>query len=280
MPRSRGIRRIALVLLAAPCLLGSGDGPPPDRAAAWAAWRPDFAERCLIPGDLPGDRDDHGLLADLSELVAFLRRDATVAEPLLATAREHGVPICLDDRFDGTYGAYDYGAELIVLGERLSVDERAVILVHELRHVDRSARGFCPSLEYDLEAAVTVHAVAEADAQAVAALYAWRTKQGGDPGPWDALLAFEHDGDIARAFETAMASGASELDATRSAFEQWFSSEWRTTTYHRSASMAHLDELDEHHRVASDVDLPADWFDGFCVLPSGEDYRCPVPVRP
>lgn len=283
MPRARRLRRIVLPLLV-PCLVGSGPGPPPDRAAAWAAWRPDFAERCLIPGDRPdhdrGDRDGDGLLADLTKLVAFLERDPTVAAPLVATARARGVPICVDDRFDGTYGAYHYGAELIVLGQRLSLAERAVILVHELRHLDRRVAGFRPSLAYDMAAAVMVRDVAEADAQAVASLYAWRVKQRGDRGPWEALLAFEHDGDIGLAFEGAIASGASELGATRAAFGAWFASEWRTTTYHRLSSMAHLDELDERDLVPSDVALPADWFDGFCVLPSGDDYDCPLPTRP
>lgn len=277
MPRSRGLRRIALLLVLVPSLIGAEAGPPPDRAAAWAAWRPDYAERCLIPGEPPSDRSDRGLRSDLAELVAYLERDETVAAPLLATARVRGVAICLDDRVDGTYGAYDYGAELIVLGERLAFDQRAVILVHELRHVDRRAHGFCPSLAYDLAAAVSVREVAEADAQAVAALYAWRVARRGDPGPWDALLAFEHDGDIARAFETAMSVGGSEVDATRVAFERWFASAWRTSTYRRFACMAHLDELDDRHLVPSDADLPSDWFDGFCVLPSGEDYGCPVP---
>lgn len=280
MPRARSLRRIALLLLVVPCLIGSGDGPPPDRAAVWAAWRPDFAERCLIPGDLPGDVADDCLLADIAALVTFVEHETTVAAPLLATARAREVPICLDDRFDGTYGVYDYGAELIVLGERLSRDERAVILVHELRHLDRRVHGFCPSLAYDMTAAVTVRAVAEADAQAVAALYAWRARQRGDSGPWAALLAFEHDGDIACAFEAAMASCASEVEATRAAFVRWFASAWRTSTYHRAACMAHLDQLDERHLVPSDVDLPVDWFDGFCVLPGGEDYGCPLPTRP
>ena len=280
MPGSRRLRRTALLLLVVPCLLGSGGGLPPARAAAWAAWRPDFAERCLIAGDRQAGREGDGRLADLSELITYLEDDVALAAPMLATARERGVAICLDDRFDGTYGAYDYGAEMIVLGERLSFDQRAVILVHELRHLDRYALGFCPSLEYDMNAAVTVRAAAEADAQAVTALFAWRTKQRGDPDPWDALLAFEHDEDIGLAFEAAIASGASEADATRAAFEQWFASEWRTTTNHRSACMDHLDQLDELDRAPSEADLPDDWFDGFCVLPGGEDYLCPVPTSP
>lgn len=266
---------VVAMVLGAPVAAGSGLAP--EREAQLLRWHPRFDERCLLPG---ADRTASRWTRELASLTVFLDRDEVVAGPLLDAARRSGVLLCLDDRYDGTYGYYDYALNVIVLSDRLSAGERAVILVHELRHVDLVRRGYCPSLTYDMDAAAHVTCAAEADVQALATLFAWRMRERGEPGPWRAVERFERYEDIAPAFAATVKSGGRLLDATRAAFEQWFASRWRTATYRRSACMGYLDRCDAAKAVPSYADLPKDWFKGMCVLPDGRDYGCRPTAKP
>ncbi len=283
---ARWILAVVLALVATRVVtLAVASGLPAERETALARWHPDFRERCLLPG---GASDASRWTRSLAALTALLEHDEALAGTLLAVARRADVVVCLDDRYDGTYGYYDATLNVIVLSDRLSTGERSVILVHELRHLDAAQRGYRPSLAYDMEAAADVTRAGEADAQAVATLFAWRMRLLGEPGPWRAIERLEDfkDGamlvyqDIAPAFAAAIASGGGELDALRAAFQRWFLSPWRTHTYYRDACMGYLDRCDETHALPSYDDLPNDWFDGMCVLPDGRDYRCKPPTTP
>lgn len=243
------------------------------------AWRADWAVRCVVPADVRGppdaapSRQTHELL----ELVRYVRSEPELGAPLLAAAWDQGVPICLDDRPEGLLGAYDLDHGLVVLNEALSLRQRAVVLVHELRHVEAAARGLRPSLTYAMADTVRFRLALEADAHAVATLYAWKAAELGDAEAWRALSGLDRHADVAAAFERSFAASGSVWIATQAAFRDWYASQERVDAYHRNASLAYLDALDASKAVQSYEPLPADAFDGLGRLPGGRDYAPRVP---
>jgi len=61
----------------------------------------------------------------------------------------------------------------------------------------------------------------EADARAVATLFAWTLGAGGGAGAWNALLGFDRYRDLAQTFAREMAATGDAHAATRAAFAQW-----------------------------------------------------------
>lgn len=243
----------------------------PDVAEAWQAGRGDATCVCLVPGAVPSPTLEH---SRLTAIFALLRRDRLIAGPLLDQSADLGVCACLDAYERGCDGAFDVEHAVIVLDADLDDGLLAAILVHELRHMNRAAAGFTVDLAYGVTAARTLTCASEADAQAMATWFAWRLREAGDPRPLEALRAHPHYGDIARAFEAAIALGADEPLAARAAFARWYESDWRVRTYRFGASLAYMDRLDEDHAVVSYAPLPPDYFVGFDRLPGRSDvYR-------
>ena len=261
----------------------SGHGRPTDLVctASRDAWRDDWVDRCVVPADVrrPPAAAASRQARELLELVRFVRSEPDLGAPLLATAWDHGVPICLDDRPEGLLGAYDLDHGLVVLNESLTLHERAVVLVHELRHVEATARGLRPSLAYAMPDTVAMRLALEADAQAVATLYAWKAAELGGDDVWTALYGLDRHADVATAFERSFAATGSVWIATQAAFRHWYASPERADAYHRNACMAYLDALDASKAVRSYEPLPSGALDGLGRLPSGHDYAPRPTIR-
>jgi len=243
-------------------------------------WRADWAVRCVVPADVggPPDAAPSRQTRELLELVRYVRSEPELGAPLLDAAWDQGVPICLDDRPEGLLGAYDLDHGLVVLNEVLTLQERAVVLVHELRHVEATARGFRPSLAYAMADTVRFRLALEADAQAVATLYAWKAAELGDAAAWRALSGLDRHADVAAAFERSLTATGSAWLATQAAFRAWYASQERVDAYRRNACLAYLDAVDASKAVRSYEPLPAGALDGLGRLPGGRDYVPRVPV--
>jgi hypothetical protein len=213
---------------------------------------------------------------DLRELdaAAALLKQSGYFDILMRTSR---VEICVDPLMTLFRGHYEPDEHVIVIGANASLEEKALILAHELRHVDQAARGYAPSIEFDMRENVRQIFALEADAQAVTVLFAWSMREAGNHSLWQALKTLEHAGDMAAPFEAAMLAGAGQAAATRAAFSAWYRSQWRVENYFTAATGAYLDQLDETRSVESYRELPEGHFDRLCLLPNGGDYACRPP---
>jgi hypothetical protein len=245
---------------------------PPEQVRAYLRqWSPRFPGLCLFPAwtDWPTDPE-----SVLTEVASMILAEPKLGTPLLTSAQAAGVVVCLDDRSTGTFGYFEPRHGVVVLNRELATGALAVILVHELRHVDQHARGLSPTLDYDMTAYARAHLAAEADAEAVMTLFAWRLRQLRFDDAWEALPAFERYADVTVAFASAIEAGRTEVEATLAAFEAWAESNWRSKTYYHSACMTYLDMLDELHAFRCYDALPVGFLDELCTLPGGEDYGC------
>ena len=193
--------------------------------------------------------------------------------------RTTGVEICVYPLMTFFRGHYEPDEHVIVIGANASLEEKALILAHELRHVDQAARGFAPSIAFDLRENVRQIFALEADAQAITVLFAWSMREAGNPSLWQALKTLEHAGDMAAPFEAAMQAGEGQAAATRAAFLAWYQSPWRVENYSTAAVGAYLDQLDESRSIQSYRELPRGHFDGLCLMPNGGDYACGLPTE-
>jgi hypothetical protein len=234
-------------------------------------WHPHYRERCYFQ-NRENPRSEH--VETVEELLALLKNDPEFHDYLMGKAAELGVAFCIDDRHDGSRGFYDYKFNILILKDSLEFMEKYTILVHELRHVDHVSRGFCQSVDYDIEEMARLTYAIEADAQAMAALHAWRMKEKGFPEVWETLSGLEHYEDIAKALQAEIETGGDERKAVRAAFVEWYRSEWRTDGYYKGACMAYLDMLDETKKIQQYTKLPDDYFYLLCQLPDGTNYDC------
>jgi hypothetical protein len=226
------------------------------------------ARHCLPMGQAASE--------ELRELdaAAELLRQSGYFDILMRTS---GVEICVDPLMTLFRGHYEPDEHVIVIGANASMEEKALILAHELRHVDQAARGYAPSLEFDMRENVRQIYALEADAQAVTVLFAWSMREAGNPSLWQALKTLEHAGDMAAPFEAAMLAGAGQIAATRAAFSAWYHSRWRVEAYFTASAGAYLDQLDETRSVQSYRELPQSHFNRLCLMPNGGDYACRPP---
>jgi hypothetical protein len=81
-----------------------------------------------------------------------------------ACFRARGPPYASIPHAPGCRGYYEPTAHVIALGPDLTFDEKLLIVVHELRHVDQIRRGFVPSLSLDHREYVRLVFALEADA--------------------------------------------------------------------------------------------------------------------
>lgn len=200
-------------------------------------------------------------------------------DPLLQARNRTNTVICLADPPLEARGYFEPDRQHIVLRSDLSRGVLLAILVHELRHMEQISRGFCPSPVLDMKEAARLQLAMEADAQAVATLYAWGLSRKGHPDAWDALRTLEHYSDITRSFERAMTQGGDLGVATAAAFAQWYQSEWRTEAYYVSSCASHLDRLDQEKRPPGYDRIPPGFLAHLCRLPSGGRYECEAATR-
>lgn len=230
---------------------------------------------CLRPDTPPAS-------ADAAALAALLDRiEALEPQPdlLIAAWKSSGAELCLTDQPMEARGYYEPRSNRIVLRRDLPEGARAAILLHELRHIEQLSRGFCPSPGLDMREAARLVFAMEADAQAIATLYAWQLRQAGDSAAWNALEEIEHYADITARFATAMAEQGDIGIATAYAFDQWYQDDWRTEAYYVSSCSDHLERLEEEKRLPGYGTLPEGFFAQFCRLPSGRPYDCGIAGR-
>lgn len=203
---------------------------------------------------------------------------ALTAFPYFRAALEGQIPVlCLDSGPSEARGFFDVEANRLVVSARLSLPEQLVIFLHELRHMQQVAEGFCPAPTLSMaENARAVFAL-EADAMAVTTLVAWTLREAGDTAPWQALSDWERYADIPAAFQEAIARGADDTGASAAAFYQWYDSDWRRESYYIAACSDYLDRQDASHTLQQYQLLPESYLSQLCRLPDGTGYPCAEP---
>lgn len=261
--RSALLHALAMTLTAAPVAAETDDA----LEKRLSAWNPGWEEVCLLPGDAgPAPKE-------LAAIAAALSGEDDFAVYLAEVAQSADVVFCLDPRLADCRGYYEPSSRVVALDPGLSSEEMLLIAAHELRHADQLRRGFGLSLDWARTENVRLVYALEADAQAIATLYAARaaeTAEGRDL--WEAAEALEHYEDLAQIFAEARAEG--EIAAMRATFAGWYASEWRREKYFLSTCATYLDQTDALHAHPSYAPLPPDHFDGLCTMPGGENYDC------
>ncbi|WP_212524764.1 DUF6782 family putative metallopeptidase [Actibacterium sp. MT2.3-13A] len=270
-------RAVALLLLCLPAPLARASSPfhatlSPNAATVHEA--PADAS-CLRPG-APATSPDAAALAALLGRIEDL---APQPDLLIAAWHGSGAALCLSDEPMEARGYFEPLSNRIVLRRDLPEGARFAILIHELRHVEQLSRGFCPTPALDMQEAARLVFGMEADAQAIATLYAWQLRERGDPSAWDALTRIEHYEDITGRFADAMAEQGDIGIATALAFDQWYQNDWRVEAYYISSCSDHLDRLEAEKRLPGYETLPQGFFAQLCHLPSGRPYDCGIAER-
>lgn len=239
-------------------------GPQPPAASESPA--------CLTPLETPSTPTQLALAAYLDRIEAI----SPFPDPLIINWRQSGSALCIESQSAVSRGYYEPDSDRIAIRGDQPPDAQLVILVHELRHLEQVSRGHCPSPALDIKEVARLNFAMEADAQAIATLYAWALRATGDPGPWDALAGFDCYADITQRFAEAMADHDDIAIATARAFDQWYASSWRTEAYYISSCSDHLDQLDSQNLPPGYAKLPEGFFAQFCRMPSGEAYDCHI----
>jgi hypothetical protein len=268
------LRRVAagLLVLGLTCAGAAGTETrlSPEAAARLMDWSPDYVAQCLLPGEGATATE----LADLAAVRAALADETLLGGHLARILDASGVVLCRDATARGCRGYFDPEAGVIALRDGLTQDEMMLIAVHELRHLEQSARGFGLSLDYARAEIARQTFALEADAQAIAVLWAWEARAAGRPGPWAALAEMEHYADLGGAFATAMVAEGDAAAATRATFAAWYASDWRRERYYLTSCTRYLETLERSWRIESYASLPPEHFDDLCLMPDGTNYGC------
>lgn len=216
------------------------------------------------------------LAADLAAVRAALEPFESLRQSLDSAKPR----ICLTEEPSDALGSFEAEENVITVSAGQPGDKRVAVLLHEIRHLDQYARGFCPSMSLDMRANARAVFALEADAMAIAHLVAWAAGENGAPGPFAALRSSDETADIAAAFETAMAETGDPSAATAAAFDAWYTSDARRERYYVSTCMAYLDRIEDDHLFGGTAGLSADFLAQVCDLPDGTPYPCEEPVEP
>lgn len=240
------------------------------QAEARLTWRSDWAAWCLAPDTKPDPMNPFEL--DVATLLRFVAKESTIAAPLRMRAQAHGIEVCLVQSDMGARGAFDRQTNLVWIDTRVPFAHQAIILIHELRHVDVIADGIVPNPSMALRDAVRLHLAMEADAHMVGVLYAWRASLTDDPWMWDAALTLTQHDDVARALSAALITLGPRSSAYREAFLAWYEDAERVADYRFYACMMFLDCLDDQHLPPGYANVHPDLYRRLGILPNGEWY--------
>ena len=261
--------RCAILLLTLLPLAAPAAEPTP------VPWHPDGSALCLAPGQTPTSDAQHKLAALLDRMQPVFDGFPSLAEAWDSAAP----PLCIEDRGIAARGYLETTSPRIVLRDGLPPGAQALILVHELRHLEQWTRGICLQNGLTMEATARAAFVLEADAAAVTALIAWAEAEAGRDDLWTALQGMPLFADIGATFADRMTAGASVAEATAAAFDAWYADDNRREAYYRAVCSDYLDRLDASKRLAGTAELPKDYLDGVCRLPSGGGYSCAEPEK-
>jgi len=237
-------------------------------------WHPEDGDICLRPGDAPRTDAQRHLAALLDRMRPVFDGFPSLAEAWKTTAP----PLCIEDRGIAARGYLETTSPRIVLRDGLPPGAQALILVHELRHLEQWTRGTCLHDGLTMAAHVRAAFVLEADAAAVTALVAWAEAEAGRDDLWHAMRAMPMFADIGAAFAAQMRDGAGVAAATAAAFDRWYAQPERTGAYYRAVCSDYLDRLDATKRLPGSGALPGDYLTDVCRLPSGGGYACAEPT--
>ncbi|MCU4651609.1 hypothetical protein N8I71_02125 [Roseibacterium sp. SDUM158016] len=185
---------------------------------------------------------------------------------------------CISGEPFNALGFYEPETRKIVVSEGLDPDLQLAILFHELRHVEHHARGLCPDLSLSMRDYARAVWAMEADAATISLIVAWDYAEGGDPGPWDALVDQPRFGDIARTFGAVVSEGGDIFTASEAAFTAWYQNEDRRTGYYIASCLSYLDDQEQSHALPAYGSLPPAYFDRLCILPDGRPFDCEEPA--
>lgn len=227
--------------------------------------------RCLGTG-LEATSDDAGL-ERLARVAGDLDSGPPIARQLAALRVARGTDLCVETAMPECRGFFTPDSNAIVLREGLPEPVMALLIVHELRHLDQIDRGFAPDPTLSRRATVRHVFALEADAQAIVSHFAWEGREA-DPALWENLLDLPNYSDIAIAYAAAREDGGTVAASALDAFEQWYASEWRREHYYHATCSDYLDALDTTKRFAGTESLDPERLRGLCLLADGTDYGC------
>lgn len=241
---------------------------------------PAAAERTCLAFPWTGPAAPTGAMSDIVALGQWLGPTLAKAPAIAAALAQVSPDLCLAPRLDGAIGFMDAEREQIVLDLEASTGLRRGILLHELRHLDQLARGYCPGNDLAPDENARATLALEADASAVSLMLAWQRRAAGDGSAWEALAEWPQQADIAARFAAEMAAGADLPSAVAAAFAQWYADPDRREIYHLASCSDYLDREDDGHLLRGDGALPGDFLAWLCVLPDGAPYPCTAPETP
>jgi hypothetical protein len=241
-------------------------------AALGVAAPPALGDVCAAP---PYEGAQEAALGDLLErtLPVIARYPS-----LDAALRETGPSICLFDTASDALGFFEPEANRVMIAADLDPELQRAILFHEIRHVEQFARGLCPDLSLAMRAFARATWALEADATTISLIIAWDLREGGDPGPWDALAGLPRYRDVAAAFAEQMAVSGDLSDAGQAAFDSWYATSDRRDAYYIASCSAYLDTRDRTHALPQYGEIDESFFEDLCVLPDGTPFACEEPA--
>jgi hypothetical protein len=233
---------------------------------------PDHAHACMpVATRLPATSAQRELTTSL-DLVA----ESPLGAWLIGRASSRTVLICQDP--NTPLAAY-YRSQVRLIGvlTRLPEPAKIMFLAHELAHVPQHPE-FSNDRRFGPPAMLLIHRVREATAEALATRVLWQLRARGYSEAWDYKLQSAY-GDIARAFAQAIGDRggeASELRATRAAFDQWFEPAGRVHQYD-DHMLDHIERALRDHSPAAgprrslsdDFLRGIGWHAGATFLPAG-----------
>ena len=238
---------------------------------------PTFAAAIDVCIDVPVIGADFNAPADLVQVYREVAAGLERFPSLLTAVEEQSPKLCLSGNMDNAHGYLDIEQNRIYLSNQISVAMQVGVLLHEIRHLEQSALGICPSDDLAMEEYARATFALEADASVVSLMVAWDMKENGNNGPWLALSAWPTQSDIASKFASEILASSDVPSAASAAFDQWYLSEVRREGYYIAACSDFLDRQDASKLLPRYQLIPPDFLDDLCRLPDGSRYQCSPP---
>jgi len=238
---------------------------------------PTFTEAMEVCIDVPDIGADPNVPAGLVQVYEEAAAGLAHFPSLLTALEEQSPKLCLSSNMDNAHGYLDIEQNRIYLSDQISVAMQVGVLLHEIRHLEQSAIGICPSDDLAMEEYARATFALEADASVVSLMVAWDMKENGNNGPWLALSAWPTQSDIASMFASVILASGDVPSAASAAFDQWYVSDVRREDYYIASCSDFLDRQDASKLLPRYQLVPADFLDDLCRLPDGSRYQCSPP---
>jgi hypothetical protein len=238
---------------------------------------PTFAMAIEICIDIPDTDSTADAPAELVQVYKDVAAGLERFPSLVAALNEQSPQLCLSSHMDNAHGYFDIEQNRIYLSDQIPLAMQVGVLLHEIRHLQQSALGICPSDDLAMQEYARATFALEADASVVSLLVAWDMKENGNSGPWYALSAWPTQADIASRFALELRSAGDVTSAASAAFDQWYMSDDRREDYYIATCSDFLDRQDRNKSLPRYQLVPADFLNDLCRLPDGSRYPCSPP---